>query len=177
MTLPQGPWDIIVADPPWLLMSNSDSRPGRNARRHYPCMRDGEIAALPVPDVAARDALLFLWVTAPMLERAMQIPPQWGFRYATHLIWTKDKRGTGHWARNRHEPVLIYRRGAFPCPSPAPFTDSVFFARRRQHSRKPDRLQDRIDEVWPDARKLEMFARRTRPGWTCWGNEAPEVAG
>ena len=120
MTLPQGPWDIIVADPPWLLMSNSDSRPGRNARRHYPCMRDGEIAALPVPDVAARDALLFLWVTAPMLERAMQIPPQWGFRYATHLIWTKDKRGTGHWARNRHEPVLIYRRGAFPCPSPAP---------------------------------------------------------
>ncbi|WP_412506173.1 MT-A70 family methyltransferase [Roseovarius sp. SYSU LYC5161] len=169
--IPGGPFDIIVMDPPWRFSSNSADRPGRNARRHYRCMRDDEIAALPVPQIVGRDALLFLWVTVPILERAMRIPPAWGFRYVSQLVWVKDRPATGFWSRNRHEPVLIYRRGKFPCPSPAPFTDSVFFAKKRQHSRKPEILQDRIDAVWPQARKLEMFARRPRAGWETWGND------
>lgn len=178
--IPGGPFDILVMDPPWWFTSNSEARPGRNARRHYPCMKDGAIAALPVQAVMKPDALLFMWVTVPMLERAMRIPPEWGFRYVSQLVWVKDSVGTGHWVRNRHEPVLIYRRGAFPCPSPAPFTDSLFFARKRAHSRKPEALQDRIDQVWPTAAKAEMFARRQRAGWAVWGNEVGkfrEVAG
>lgn len=168
--------DLIVIDPPWMFSSNSKEKPGRNAMRHYPCMTDAEIEALPVAEWANKDALLFMWVTAPMLRRAIMIPEAWGFRYVSELVWTKDRIGTGFWVRNRHEPVLIYKRGKFPCPKPAPFGDSVMSGQQREHSRKPDSLQDRIDAVWPDASKLEVFARQRRPGWDAWGNETGRFA-
>ena len=165
------PADIIVIDPPWKFSSNSKAKPGRNAMRHYPCMTDAEIEALPVAEWANKDALLFMWVTAPMLRRAIMIPEAWGFRYVSELVWAKDRIGTGFWVRNRHEPVLIYKRGKFPCPKPAPFADSVMSGQQREHSRKPEALQDRIDRVWPDAERLEVFARRPRGGWRVWGDE------
>lgn len=162
---------IIVADPPWKFSSNSEKKPGRNAMRHYPCMTDAEIAALPVAEWADSAAMLFMWTTAPMLARSLPILDAWGFRYVSQLIWDKGRIGTGFWVRNRHEIVLVAKRGKFPCPRPAPFPDSVIVAPAREHSRKPEALQDRIDEVWPDHRRLEMFARGQRPGWDVFGNE------
>jgi N6-adenosine-specific RNA methylase IME4 len=162
---------IIVIDPPWRFASNSAAKPGRNAMRHYPCMTDAEIAALPVGEWAAKDALLFMWTTSPMLARSIGIPTAWGFRYVSQLVWVKSRIGTGFWARNRHELVLIYKRGKFACPRPAPFPDSVISEPQRQHSRKPEALQDRIDAAWPDLPKIEVFARQSRPGWVAWGNE------
>lgn len=167
----RGKFDIIVADPPWKFSSNSKAKPGRNAMRHYPCMSDAEICALPVVQWAADNALLFLWTTAPMLARSLPVIGAWGFRYVSQLVWAKDRVGTGFWVRNRHEIVLVAKRGKFPCPSPAPFPDSIIAGAQREHSRKPETLQGRIDEVWPDAAKLEMFARRQRSGWTTWGNQ------
>lgn len=165
------PAQIIVADPPWRFASNSQAKPGRNAMRHYPCMTDAEIADLPVRALAARDALLFLWTTAPMLPRSLAILDAWGFRYASQIVWIKDKIGTGFWARNQHEICIIARRGRFPCHRPAPFPTSVIRAPVREHSRKPEALQDRIDARWPDEPKLEMFGRRPRDGWQVWGND------
>lgn len=167
---PQGLFDIIVMDPPWHFASNSDKKPGRNARRHYPTMRDHELREMDVASFAARPCLLFMWTTPPMLRRALPIPEAWGFKYLTERVWVKDKAGTGFWSRGQHEPCLLYKRGKFPCPTPAPF-NSLIHGLRREHSRKPESLQDQIDEIWPDARKLEMFARRSRPGWESWGNE------
>lgn len=164
-------YDIMVADPPWHFASNSREKPGRNALRHYPCMSDAEIAALPIPDMLKEDALLFLWTTAPMLDRSMKIAAKWGLRYVSQMVWVKDRIGTGFWVRNRHEIVLIYKRGRFPCPRPAPFEDSVITGQQREHSRKPDSLQDMIDAVWPGHAKIEMFARQTRLGWDNFGNE------
>ncbi|EYD71787.1 MT-A70 family methyltransferase [Limimaricola hongkongensis] len=171
-----GPFDIILADPPWRFASNSEAKPGRNPRRHYPCMRDEEICALPVARWAAPAALLLMWTTSPMLDRSMAIPRAWGFRYVSSLVWTKDRIGTGYWARNRHELVLICKRGRFDCPRPAPFADSVISGQQREHSRKPDALHAQIDAAWPEARKLELFARQERPGWTAWGNDTARFA-
>lgn len=168
-----GKAQILCADPPWKFSSNSKVKPGRNAMGHYDCMTDAEIAAMPVHEWTEKDALLFLWVTVPMLKRCMAVADQWkGFTYVSALFWDKQIAGTGHWVRNSVEPILIYKRGKFPCPKPAPFTSSLISERRTVHSRKPEALQDRIDEIWPDARKLELFARRTRPGWMCWGNQS-----
>lgn len=166
-----GPFDIVVADPPWKFSSNSKARPGRNAMRHYPCMSDQAISLIPVRDWVAPAALLFLWTTAPMLTRSLPVLDAWGFRYVSQLVWVKDRIGTGFWVRNRHEIVLIAKRGAFSCPRPAPFDDSVITGGQREHSRKPEALQDRIDKVWPYAHKLEMFARRPRTAWTVRGDE------
>ena len=180
LTVGKGPLmraNIAVLDPPWSFSSNSVDRPGRNARRHYRCMSDAEIAVIPVCDWLEDDALVFVWTTSPMLERSMAVVRQWGrLRYVSQIVWCKDRIGTGFWVRNRHEVVLLYRRGAFPCPRPAPFLDSVIAGQQRQHSRKPDALQDRIDVVWPDARKIEIFARQRRPGWVAVGNEVDRFA-
>jgi len=162
-------YDIIVTDPPWKFTSNSSAKPGRNPRRHYDCMTSADIMALPIP--AAKDSILFMWATVPHLHTAFQVLDAWGFKYKSSLVWVKDRVGTGFWVRNRHEPILVGTRGKFPCPKPAPFPDSVLQGQQRQHSRKPDALQDLIDSVWPKAAKLEMFARQTRPGWDAWGNE------
>lgn len=167
-------YDIIVADPPWKFASNSAAKPGRNAFRHYECMTLAEVQEHR-PD-AAKDALIFMWVTVPHLPSGIAVLSAWGFKYKSSLVWIKDRIGTGYWARNRHELVLIGTRGKFPCPKPAPFPDSVIEGQQRQHSRKPDALQDRIDAIWPDARKMEMFARQQRPGWTAWGNETGKFA-
>lgn len=167
---------IVVADPAWRFSSNSVAKPGRNAMRHYPCMKDEEIAALPVSDWTEPNALLFMWTTAPMLARSMPILDAWGFRYVSQIVWVKGRIGTGFWVRNRHEIVLIGKRGKFPCPRPAPFMDSVITEPQREHSRKPEALQDQIDAAWPDAVKLEMFARRPRKGWQAWGNDTERFA-
>ena len=165
------PYDIVLADPPWRFTSNSRERPGRNALRHYSCMSPGEIAALPVREIAARDALLYLWVTVPHLATGLDVLRAWGFRYVSGLVWVKARIGTGFWVRNRHEIVLIARRGRFPCPRPAPHPDSVIEAPQREHSRKPDALHEMIEDAFPSARRVELFARQRRPGWHAWGNE------
>lgn len=167
--------DIIVIDPPWRFASNSKARPGRNPMRHYPCMTDAELKALPIP--LANPGLMFVWVTAPMQWRAAEIIKAWGVKPVSELVWVKSRIATGFWVRNRHELVWICKRGSFPCPRPAPFADSVISSPTREHSRKPDALQDLIDQTWPSARKLEMFARATRPGWEAWGNEVGKFDG
>ena len=168
----QRDYSILVIDPPWKFASNSAAKPARNAMRHYPCMTDAEIASIPVEQIAAKHALLFLWVTVPILDRAMAIPPLWGFRYISSFVWPKGRIATGYWIRNQHELCLLYKRGRFPRPdAKAPFKTSLISGAVREHSRKPEHLQDEIDRIWPSARKLEMFARQTRLGWDVVGNE------
>ncbi len=128
-----GPFDIVLADPPWRFASNSKDRPGKNPMAHYECMALDEIKALPVREIAARDALLLLWVTVPFAQQAWGVMEAWGFRYVSQMVWPKERIGTGFWVRNRHEIVYVARRGRFPCPRPAPFPDSVIPGPQREH--------------------------------------------
>lgn len=171
LTRLEGPFDVILADPPWHFASNSKRKPGKNAIGHYDCMPLQEIKDLPVADVAAKDSLLLLWTTAPFAELSWEVMAAWGFKYVSQMVWVKNRIGTGFWARNRHEIIYIAKRGKFPCPRPAPFPDSVISGQQREHSRKPDALHELVDAAWPQARKLEMFARESRDGWSSWGNQ------
>ena len=92
---------------------------GRAADLHYPCMEIADICALPVEDIAADNAVLFLWATAPMLPEAVHVAEQWGFRYKTNAIWAKDRIGLGYWLRNQHEHLIIATRGEMPPPAHA----------------------------------------------------------
>lgn len=177
MSLPLGPYDLVLADPAWKFSSNSAANPGRNPQRHYACIATADILALPVRAIAARDSLLFLWVTSPFLKIGLDVVEAWGFKYVSSLCWPKQRIGTGYWVRGKHEMVLIGKRGKFPAPKPAMFPTSLIPGTQREHSRKPDWLQDVIDEKLPDARKLELFARQQRPGWKSWGNETEKFGG
>ena len=171
MNLPSGPFSVLFADPPWKFASNSDAKPGRNARRHYDCMTLNDICAMPVQQIAAKDALLLMWVTVPYAHMADQVVRAWGFRTKSQLVWVKQRIGTGYWARNQHEPLIVATRGRFPCPTPALFPTSIIPGKQREHSQKPEWPQDQIDARLPEARKVELFARRPRKGWTVWGNQ------
>jgi len=164
--LPQGPFELIYADPPWQL-GNPD---GANApERHYPTMPLEEIKALQLP--AADDCLLLLWAVNCLLPEALQVIDAWGFSYKTHLVWVKPSIGLGNWARNQHEPLLVASKGRFPLADPDLRFSSVIHAPRGRHSQKPAIVYERIEHAWPWASKLELFARQARPGWTAWGNQ------
>jgi len=176
MALPTARFGVIYADPPWRFEPWSrETGMDRAADNHYPTMSLEEIKRLDIP--AADDCVLFLWSTNPMLPEAVEVMTAWGFEYKTACVWIKDKPGTGYWLLNQHELLLIGVKGHVPAPAPGEQWPSVAAeARAEEHSRKPDVFAELIEMMFPNLPKLEMFARRSRPGWTSWGNEAPEEA-
>lgn len=166
-------YPVLCADPPWRYEANStpDTRAIEN---HYPTMTAEDLATLEIP--AADDAVLFMWATSPKLAEALKLMDTWGFSYRTCMVWVKDKIGMGYYARQRHELLLIGRRGDIAVPEPGDRPDSVIEAPRQEHSAKPQLAYDAIVRMYPDLPRIELFARGARAGWAVWGNEAPAVA-
>ena len=116
--LPTQRYGVLYVDPPWRFAPWSRiTGMDRAADNHYPTMTLEEIMALNVP--AADDCALFLWATAPMLPQALQVLARWGFTYRSHLVWVKDRIGTGYWTRSKHELLLIATKGDVPAPTQA----------------------------------------------------------
>jgi N6-adenosine-specific RNA methylase IME4 len=134
-------------------------------RDHYPVMPIEKICAEPVIDLAEDNAVLFLWVTAPILEKSFQVVRAWGFEYKSHFIWDKIKHNMGHYNSVRHELLLICTRGACQ-PDEQTLDDSVqSIVRSSKHSQKPVEFYDIIETIYTHGRRLEMYARRRRDGW------------
>lgn len=179
--LPAGKYSVLLADPPWRYEFNSTDA-ARAIENHYPTLEADEIACLedadgrPVADLAADDAVLFLWATNPKVAEALRVIEGWGFEYVTNLTWVKDRIGMGYWARQRHELLLVATRGDMSPPPEHLRPDSVIEFPRRAHSEKPPAVHEFIEAIWPDAPKIELFARVARPGWAVFGNQLPEAA-
>jgi N6-adenosine-specific RNA methylase IME4 len=173
-------YGVIYADPPWAFRNWSAKGTGRNAVSHYDCLDFAALARLPISDFAADDCALFVWATDPLLPRAFDLIKAWGFEYKTvGFYWVKlnaaSKRdadyftGLGYWTRANPEQCLMATRGK---PSrKAKNIRRLVVERRREHSRKPDCIRERIEKL-VDGPYLELFARETREGWDCWGNQA-----
>lgn len=169
--VPVGEFSVVLGDPPWRYES-ATTEPGRAIENHYPTMTLDEIVELGSRLPFAKDAVLFLWATSPKLAEALRVMDGWGFEYRTNAVWVKNQIGMGYWFRQRHELLLVGRRGSMPVPEPAARVDSVIEAPRGRHSEKPESVYGVIEGMYPDAPRLELFARGSREGWTCWGNEA-----
>lgn len=166
-------YGVLLADPPWRFDPYSDETGmDRAADNHYPTLTLADIAALPVSDWAAEDAVLFLWVTVPFDGLAHEVLRAWGFKYSSQFVWVKSRPGTGYWSRNRHELLFVAVRGSPPAPAPGTQFDSVIEGPQGKHSAKPERAYEIIEAYFPTLPKLEMFARQERPGWDRWGLEA-----
>jgi len=169
-------YGVIYADPPWHFKPYSDiTGMDRAADNHYPTMTLEDIKALTVP--AARDCVLFLWATVPMLPEALAVMSAWGFTYRSHCVWIKHKAGTGYWFRNQHELLLVGTRGSIPAPAPGEQYVSILDAPAEAHSAKPFHFTEIIEELFPNLPRLEMFHRgETYTGWDYWGNEVTPQA-
>lgn len=162
-------YDVILADPPWRYnFSKSNSRKIEN---HYPTMTSREIMDLPVGQIAAKQAVLYLWATNPKLVEALEVMKAWGFQYRTAAVWDKERIGMGYYFQSQHELLLVGKRGRFPTPPPETRRPSVIRASRRKHSAKPVEVHQRLENMYPQARKVELFARSCRKAWDVWGNE------
>ena len=166
-----GLFDLVYADPPWRMQFSPTS--DRHISNHYNTMELPDITALPVPSIVKPQAVLYLWATAPLLPEAIRTMAAWGFEYRTSMVWVKHAIGLGFWCRNRHELLLIGKRGEHPAPAPELRPDSVIDARRGKHSEKPESVRVMLEKLYPDHNKLEMFARTVRPGWITYGNQDP----
>ena len=168
--LPVNKFDLIYADPPWRYdFSKSDSRQIEN---QYPTMDLMEICQLPIDGLAHNDCILFMWATSPKLQDSMSVLDAWGFKYVTCAVWDKEVIGMGYYFRQQHEILLIATKGSPGTPQPAARISSVIKSRREKHSKKPGVFYGIIEEMYPQAKKLELFARQTQPGWDVWGNDA-----
>jgi N6-adenosine-specific RNA methylase IME4 len=132
------------------------------------------ITALQVP--VANDAVLLLWATVPMLPQALEVVVAWGFEYNSHIVWIKNRTGTGYWFDNKHELLLIGVRGhRIPAPAPGNNYKSVVEAPIGEHSAKPPIFRIMIETMFPNIPKIELFARGGAiDGWTRWGSEVTE---
>lgn len=194
--LPRSEARCVLADPPWRFATwdnktaipnsrrNGDHGTITNASCHYRTMPIEQIAELPVADLCARDALLFLWAVMPMLPAAIGVMEAWGFSYKTVAFsWAKTTRGgshwlyaprwhvgMGYWTRANAEVCLLGSRG-----DPKRLRKDVrqlIVSDVREHSRKPAEQYPRIEALCAGPR-VELFARGpARPGWLTWGAEA-----
>ena len=168
--MPTGTYDILYADPPWQYEAALGAV--RHVARRYPTMDTDAICALPVADLCADDACLFLWTTAPKLAEGMRVMDAWGFTYITNVVWDKVKKGMGLWVRVRHEHLLIGRRGNFPAPKDRSLlSDSIWTAERGGHSEKPPEIAEWITRLFPNTTRIELFSRSAIDGFDAWGNE------
>lgn len=155
-------------------------------------MRDQEILDLPVEHLTDNDAVLFLWVTMPRLPLGFEVIKKWGFTFKTcGFTWIKlNSRnrkpffGVGYYTKSNAEICLIGTRGKVLKPAvnsissaileadeEIEFPEVAILSERREHSKKPDEARRRIEAMYPDIPKLELFAREKAPGWDIWGNE------
>ena len=169
----------ILADPPWQF----SNRTGKMAPEHkrlsrYPTMTLQDIKELPVAQIAAEKAHLYLWVPNALILEGLQVMEHWGFTYKTNMVWYKirkdggpDGRGVGFYFRNVTELILFGVRGKnIRTLKPGRTQVNIISTRKREHSRKPDEIYP-IVEGCSSGPYLEMFARHARKGWKQWGNE------
>lgn len=157
--LPRGPFDVIVIDPPW---------PYRSEKSPYPSLSLDQVRELPIGELAAKDTVLWIWTTNAMMRHVYPLLDAWGFAEKTVLTWHKTRSTTGAWLLNTTEHAVLAVRGS---PVVALTTETTLLtARNREHSRKPDEFYALVEQLCP-GRRLDMFARETRRGWTTWGLE------
>jgi len=181
------PYSTIVADPPWhydshATMPGSANKKGHAVKREalpYSTMSLTEIRSVPVEELAAPDAWLFLWTTNAYLPDAFTVMEAWGFHYRQTLVWHKTGNPSpfgGSVAPNHAEFLLVGAHGRPKVEGRHKAGSVIAAPKPYEHSRKPEVFLDIIEEVAP-APRVELFARRDRLGWDSWGYGYEQVGG
>ena len=172
-------YQIIYADPPWKYNSraNHKTRFRGGCCGHYSLMTMDEIKKLPIPDLMDKNCALFMWTTFPYLIEQISLFSHWGLRYRTlGFAWLKTNKkngfpffGVGYYAKSNLECCLLGIKGQLKTKTNS--VSQVVIAPRREHSRKPDEIRNKIVELFGDLPRIELFARQKTEGWDVYGNE------
>jgi len=176
----EGGWRTILADPPWHEQGSGGCI--RGAQKYYPLMSEEEICAIPLREIVADQAHLYLWATNNHFPSALTVMETWGFTYKTCITWAKTSAGFGlgqyfrgmteHCLFGTRGPTLPYRKKHDGKRAQG---TTLILAPRGEHSVKPAKIYEFAETVSYEPR-LELFARQKRQGWTVWGLEAPTAS-
>lgn len=188
--LPTKKYDVIYADPPWdyggKMQYDKSSIKTENigferdvfisaANFKYPTLKLRELKELKIASIAADDCLLFMWTTGPQLANSIELGQAWGFEYKTMaFVWDKQVHNPGRYTLSQTEFVLVFKKGKFPQPRGARNIRQLVSVHRGEHSEKPEIVIDGITKMFPEQRKIELFARKNYVGWDNWGLEIPD---
>lgn len=167
---PDGPFRVLVVDPPWKYGSRAED-PSHRAANPYPDMTLEEMKdpqKIAILKLAHEHCVLWLWTTNAFMRDAFALLDHWGFEQKTILTWVKDRMGLGDWLRGQTEHCLMAVRGR-PVIHLTNQTTALV-APMREHSRKPEAFYRLIESLCPGNR-CELFARERRDGWESWGAE------
>lgn len=171
-------YNIIYADPPWSYKTWTAKGGHKSASAHYKTMSKQEIQEMgkTIENISEKDSILFLWVTMPNLIEGIELIEKWGFTYKTcGFNWVKIYKsgkpviGLGYWTRANSELCLIATKGHIRRINNN--VSQIVIEEKREHSRKPDTVRNRIVKLMGDLPRIELFARQEHEGWDCWGNE------
>jgi len=166
-------FSIIYADPAWSYWEGGE----KNQSMHYKTMTIDDIKSLPVLSIADENAILFIWVTFPILQEAFEVIKSWGFDYSTcGFTWVKKNKisdswffGNGAWTRANTELCLIATRGTVTRLDAS--ISQVLDDRIMEHSQKPERVRELITRLVGKLPRIELFSRNDKnDGWFNWGN-------
>jgi N6-adenosine-specific RNA methylase IME4 len=183
LAMPEKKYGVAIEDfewdhEPWSRETGMDRHPSN----HYPTAADAHTPEEIVARTAERfkcladTCVLYMWTTIPHEAIAHRVLELRGFKYVSQRVWDKvragEGRGPGYWVTGEHEILLIAVRGKVVAPATAHFR-SRFEAAVGAHSEKPDQQYEHAEYHFPNIPKIELNARRARPGWRAWGYEAP----
>ena len=173
-------YNVIYADPAWRFSQGINRRKdirerfGTNEELsiQYPTMSDKEIIELNVADYADDNCVLFVWTTDAHLEVAIKAINNWGFKYKTvAFTWNKKRGFMGKWTVKQCEICLLATKGNAHKLLKSYKEKSYLEENKTEHSKKPNEFRKRIERMFGNVPKLEMFARTRAEGWDAWGNE------
>lgn len=172
-------YQILYVDPPWDYKGQTqhNGKGGKEtggAIKHYPTMKLPALKAMKpmIDELADEDCLLFMWATNPHLDQAIDLMKAWGFKWATvAFVWDKQKVNPGFYTMSQCELCLLGKRGKIPSPRGARNVRQLVSALRGRHSEKPQEIRDRIVQMFPTQKRIELFARQKTAHWDAWGNE------
>ncbi|QHL90759.1 DNA methyltransferase [Sphingomonas changnyeongensis] len=179
--LPDRRYDVILADPPWAYYGQQNKWGA--AAKFYATAPDEAIVRLPIPDLLTDRGVLFLWATSPRLDVAMACLQAWQLHFrGIAFVWVKARKDGGPIRAQGVRPSIVKPTAEYVIAAsrvakgrPMKLADeavsNVILAPRRAHSQKPDAVAEAIERLYPEASRLEMFARTLRPGWDLWGDE------
>ena len=172
-------YGIIYSDPPWPQKKGGLRKVAPNQGREL------DYKTLSIPEIKeihkhffeeVEDKHdVFMWTIDKFLHDTEQMMAELGYVLHARFVWDKGNGvAPGFTVRFTHEYLLwFYQPGKMlkPVPEQRGKWATVLRERSTTHSTKPDIAYVMLETMFPEAKKLEMFARRRRKGWDSWGDE------
>ncbi|MGO2306893.1 MAG: MT-A70 family methyltransferase [Providencia sp.] len=189
-------YDLILADPPWQYNNKASNGAATN---HYNTTDLYSLTRLPIDKIASENSVLCMWYTGNFALEAIKLSEAWGFKVKTMLgfVWVKlnknagdriDKKppedffdfmetlnnetkiNGGNYTRANAEICLIAVRGN-GLPRQSASVRQIIYSCLGDHSEKPKEVHHRLEELYGNVPRIELFAREKFGDWDVYGDQ------